>query len=44
MIEQEGLKTREELMRLGDDLLFTKQSDYPRLRRTLYDLLGGRAP
>jgi hypothetical protein len=41
LIEKSGKKSREELVRLGDELLLGENADYVKLRRTIYDLLAG---
>ncbi len=40
LAEKMGLKTRQELIALADALLFAKEADYPKLRRSTYDLLS----
>jgi len=42
LIEKSGKKTRQDLIRLGDELLLGDKPDYPKLRRTIFDLLTGR--
>ncbi len=41
LIEKSGRKPRAELNQLADDLLLGKTIDYPKLRRTIYELLAG---
>jgi hypothetical protein len=41
LIEKKGAKTREELVRLADEMLLGKKADYPALRRAMYDLAAG---
>ncbi len=40
LIERNGRRTSEDLVRLGDELLLGKTVDYPKLRRAIYDLLS----
>ncbi len=41
LIEKSGKKTRQQLIKLADELLLGSNVDYPRLRRTLYETLSG---
>jgi hypothetical protein len=42
LIEAKHLKTRAELIQLADSMLLSENPDYPKLRRTLYDLLANK--